>query len=109
MKEWGIPSWNTTAEAEASPSQNGTNVPCTQQQESHLQCHSEVAGFRVPDNAGVHGWLEAPPPLQVPHGVPVEVAGQNCGETWADPTGRELQSTVGSDEARRNKQSLLRM
>lgn len=39
----------------------------------HLQGHSEVAAFGIPDNAGVHGRLDAPPPLQVAHGVLVQV------------------------------------
>lgn len=67
---------------------------------SHLHCHGEVAGFGVPDNAGVHGWLDAPAPLQVAHGVLVQVAGQHRGEAGADPAGGELQGTVCGDETR---------
>lgn len=45
--------WNR--KAEASPTQNSSAVPSIQQQDSHLQRHSEMAGFRVTDNARVHG------------------------------------------------------
>lgn len=74
---------------------------------SHLHCHSEVAGFGVPDNTGVHGRLDAPPPLQVAHGVLVQVAGQDRGEAGADPTGWELQGTVCGDETREMRKKLI--
>lgn len=73
---------------------------------SHLHCHSEVAGFGVPDNAGVHGWLDAPAPLQVAHRVLVQVAGQDRGEAGADPAGGELQGTVCGDETREMRKNL---
>lgn len=60
----------------------------------HLKGHSEVAGFGVPDNASVHGRLDTPPPLQVAHGVLVQVPGQDSGKAGPDSTGRKLQGTV---------------
>ena len=53
-----------------------------------------MAGLGVPDDAGVHGRLDAPAPLQVAHRVLVQVPGQNSGEARPDATGRKLQSTV---------------
>lgn len=74
---------------------------------SHLHCHSEVAGFGVPDNTGVHGGLDAPAPLQVAHGVLVQVAGQDRGEAGADPAGGELQGTVCGDETGEMRKKLV--
>lgn len=67
-----------------------------------------MAALGVAHDAGVHGRLDAPAPLQVPHGVLVQVAGQDRGQAWAHPAGRELQGTVGSDEARMVKESPVR-
>ena len=40
---------------------------------THLQGHSEVASLSVPDDASIHGRLDAPSPLQVAHGDLVQV------------------------------------
>lgn len=65
----------------------------------YLQGHGQVAGFGVPDDACVHGRLDAPPPLQVAHGVLVQVPSQDSGEARPDAPGRELQRTVGRHKA----------
>lgn len=53
----------------------------------HLQGHGEVAGLGVPDNARVHGRLEAPAPLQVAHSVLVQVPGEDGGKARPDSSG----------------------
>ena len=58
-----------------------------------------MAGFGVSDNAGVHGGLGAPAPLQVAHGILVQVTGQNSGHPGSHAPGRELKATLSGHEA----------
>lgn len=47
---------------------------------ANLHCEGEVAALGVPDDAGVHGGLDTPAPLQITHCVFVKVARQHCGD-----------------------------
>lgn len=66
----------------------------------HLQGQGEVACFGVPDNAGGHGRLGSPAPLQVTHSVLVQVASHHCCGTGPHATWGELQSPLGSHKAK---------
>lgn len=69
----------------------------------HLQGQGEVTCFSVPDDAGGHGRLASPAPLQVAHSVLVQVASHHCRSTGPHATRRELQSPLGSHKATRHK------
>lgn len=64
----------------------------------YLQSQSEVAAFRVSDQAGGHGAVGPPAPLQVTHGVLVQVACRHQGTARTQTTRRELQTTLGCQE-----------
>ena len=58
-----------------------------------------MAGLGVPDDAGVHGGLRSPAPLQVAHGVLVQMASQHGGDAGSYATRRELQAALRRHEA----------
>lgn len=62
-----------------------------------------MAGLGVPDDAGGHGGLAAPAPLQVAHGVLVQVSCPHGAGTGACPTRGELQPALSSHKTDREK------
>ncbi len=64
----------------------------------YLQSKSEVAALCVSDKTGGHGAVGPPAPLQITHGVLVQVA--CCHQRAARPqtSGRELQTALGRQE-----------
>lgn len=110
MKEWGIPS----CRGPTNTVRRGNREYIRNRQQSllilqllylvilfcaDLHGQGEVAGLRVPDDAGVHGGLGAPAPLQVAHGVLVQVPSQHRGATRPHAPGREIESTLSSHKA----------
>lgn len=65
----------------------------------HLEGQGEVAGLGVSDDAGGHGRLAAPAPLQVAHGVLVQVARHHGAGAWPDTTRGELRTALCGHKA----------
>lgn len=59
-----------------------------------------MAALGVPDYAGVHRWLDPPAPLQITHGVFVEVTGQHCGNPRTHASGWKLEPALGGNKAK---------
>lgn len=66
---------------------------------ANLHRKGEMAALGVPDDAGVHGRLDTPAPLQVSHGVLVQVTGQHRGKAGTHAPGRKLESTLSRHKA----------
>lgn len=76
-------------------------APCV-----YLQSQSEVAALCVSDDAGCHGAVGPPAPLQIAHGVLVQVA--CCHQRAARPqtSRRELQAALSCQEAARGRDAI---
>lgn len=64
----------------------------------YLQSESKVTALCVPDQTGSHGTVGAPAPLQITHGVLVQVASCHQRAAWPQTSRRELQTTLGCQE-----------
>lgn len=73
--------------------------PLTPAAEPHLRSEGEVGALSVSDDAGVHGGLCAPAPLQVAHSVLVQVTRKHSSDPRPNTTGRELHPALSSHEA----------
>lgn len=76
-------------------------APCV-----YLQGQSKVAALCVSDEAGCHGTVGPPAPLQIAHGVLVQVA--CCHQRAARPqtSRRELQAALSCQEAARGSDAI---
>lgn len=66
---------------------------------ANLHRKGEMAALGVSDDAGVHGGLGTPAPLQISHSVLVQVAGQHGGEARTHAPGGKLEATLSRHEA----------
>lgn len=64
----------------------------------YLQSQSEVAALCVSDQAGRHGAVGPPAPLEITHGVLVQVAGCHQGAAGSQTSRRELQTALSCQE-----------
>lgn len=76
-------------------------APCV-----YLQSQSKVAALCVSDEAGCHGTVGPPAPLQIAHGVLVQVA--RCHQRAARPqtSRRELQAALSCQEAEQGNDAI---
>lgn len=72
----------------------------------YLQSQSKVAALRVSDEAGCHGAVGPPAPLQIAHGVLVQVA--CCHQRAARPqtSRRELQAALSCQETEQRNDAI---
>ena len=71
----------------------------------HLKSQGAVGGLGVPDQAGGHGAGAPTAPLQVAHGVVVQVAGRHQGAAGAHASWGELHAALCRQETEREHRS----
>lgn len=76
-------------------------APCV-----YLQSQSKVAALCVSDEAGCHGTVGPPAPLQIAHGVLVQVACCHQRAAWPQTSRRELQAALSCQEAVRGSDAI---
>lgn len=72
----------------------------------YLQRQSKVAALCVSDEAGCHGTVGPPAPLQIAHGVLVQVACCHQRAAWPQTSRGELQAALSCQEAARGSDAI---